>query len=162
MKLGEIKKLAKQTGFFEELETIDFSAGPSSFWLYRDRGEFLDVLSVSVYSTGSFFEVAVVCFKKELIDHCDMDLFPKGFYKHMRIISELYVSETKGLDSSTAWSCKSESEAITSLQKIAIIIKESADPWFQRITSDSAFFDSIAKGLRNREWGINLASKLNL
>ena len=124
MTLTKLKKTAKDCGFSDKMEALGFILGPSGFWFYRQRREFLDVFDFWLGSSGKWVEVPVVCYVDELITHYDMAKFPKGFTKNLSCLTNLWASRDGFGYSSDAWKVSDE-----------VVIKASfLEGWKSRLT----------------------------
>lgn len=165
MKLSEINKHLKESGqFIEDLKQLNFERGPSGVWFYRFRGAFLDVLAFWVSGSGRHLEVPVVCFKADLVEHCDMSTFPKGFIRDMPNISQTYVSKNEdGISKNQSpWRILNIEELSVTLELLSTTIINKIDPWLCEVNSDKEFFDRLTRQSIDKGYGHRIKDKLNL
>ena len=161
---AELKKHAKDIGFVEKMEMLGFKLGPDSFWFYRKRDGFIDYISFWVKSSGVFMGVPVICLKEELVKHCDMNKFPKGFNVDIPFYSSTYLNEECGVEiGHDPWRIKTPQEIKESLDELYQLVVSSAVPWFKHINSNEKLWESFTLNFREKTSTsevINLREKL--
>ncbi|MBF7073941.1 hypothetical protein ISG33_11070 [Glaciecola sp. MH2013] len=156
MRLTELKKIAKQSGFVEQMRDVGFTLGPDSFWFYRERGDFIDLFTFWIKSSGNWFEVPLYCLHKAHVEHCDMSLFPKGFMKGIPNLFDKTV-QTRDLDKGKNWEMQDEQQAINTLNDLANVFKKKAEPWFSAIDTNQKLHDSYSLRFQGSERAIRLS-----
>ena len=91
--LIKLKKKVRKLGFIDEMEKLGFFLGPDDFWFYRRRGDYLDVICFWDSSSRNWLTVPILCLKFDLIDHCDMSMFPEGFILKMPLFTDGFINE---------------------------------------------------------------------
>ena len=76
---SSLRKIVEASGFASQMRELEFELGPSHVWFYRLRGDFIDWFGFWPKSSGRWADVPVVCLKYDLVSHCDMSTFPRGF-----------------------------------------------------------------------------------
>jgi len=165
VKLTEINQhLNIHNDFCSRVEAVGFIKGPGTLWFHRNREPFIDVFAFWVSGTGNFLEAPVACFKRELVDYCEMEKIPKGFASSMPIHSEMKLSNSKkSLDRTRSpWRNKDKAELQSTLKELIEIIETTVDHWFLDIDSDIKYFENFPPYAQGDEYGLNIKSKLNL
>lgn len=162
MKLTELRKLAQYLGFVDRMQALDFALGPSGFWFYRKRDEYIDVFDFWMKSSMKWVQVPLVCLSEDIVVHCDMKEFPRGFNKGMPIYSGAFISKDGVEIGGGPWKVSSEEEVTNSLNELADVIESNVDPWFRRINSREALFSSFSERFRLTDEGRKIKEQLGL
>ena len=161
MNLTKLKKLSSETGFKERVEGLGFFQGPDAFWFYRNRGGFTDVIVFWIKSSKKWVEVPLVCVSDEIVSHCDMSEFPKGFTKGIPIYTGAFISKNGVEIGGGPWKIADEDTASESLNKLAMVIESDVDPWFKSIDSNQKLFQSFSDRFKETEEGMRLKKVLD-
>ncbi|WP_296062502.1 hypothetical protein [uncultured Amphritea sp.] len=132
---AELKKDAKKLGFISNMEGLGFKLGPTGFWFYRERGEFIDVIDFWMKSSMKWVEVPVICFIKDKVKHCDMAKFPKGFTTGMPCLSRMFAGRLGFEISGVPWKVADSETIKYTFNQLLELIKEEVDPWFKALDS---------------------------
>ncbi len=160
-KLSEIKQYSHAFGFAEQMHELGFSEGPNDLWFYRRRGDYIDVFLFWLKSSENWVSVPVTCLKYDLIDHCDMTEFPKGFASGVPIFTDSYINEEYGVEiGSDPWKVKDEKSIKITFDEIYKLFIESVDDWFKSINTDQQLFDSFSLNMKESESGMQYKEKL--
>lgn len=153
-KMSEIKKKAKELGFVEEMERLGFTLGPGDLWFYRFRGEYLDVIAFWGDSSQEWVDVPIVCYRKDLVDFCDMSEFPRKFVGKMHLYSSAFVNED-GVEvgAPLSWKVATDAEMEKTFSALEQLIKAKADGWLKNIDSDEKLWESIAVVVQEGSYG---------
>jgi len=158
----KLKKYSDEFGFTKELEKLGFQLGPNKFWFYRHRGEYLDLIVFWISSSKIYMTVPIDCQKIDIIKHCDMTNFPKGFMKNFGLNSDCFIDDEDLSYAGWDWEIETKSEVKITLSEILKLIKCHAENWFQNITTDKKMFYSYSLRMQESEFGQELKNELNI
>lgn len=160
--ITQIKKYIQDKGYIEQMEGLGFSLGPNELWFYRKRGAYLDTFSFWLKSNQIAVTTPIDCQRIDLIEHCDMSQFPKGFTKGYGICSDCFLDDEGFAYASWGWLVKTQEYMEESVDSIFEIFFEHGEPWLAIITNDEKMFHSYSLRFRETEAGEELKRKLNL
>lgn len=141
--LSQLKKKTTKLGYITEIEKLGFTLGSKDFWFYRRRGDVLDIIDVTISSSGNWAEVAISPYIDELIKHCDMDKFPDGFIENLSNPFEMFITE-EGIEHPWhKWRVEEDSDIEESFAFITKILVEEGDKWLQSIDSKEKVYKVI-------------------
>ena len=149
-------------GFILKMEKLGMHFGPDQFWFYRFRQDYLDIIAFWINSSKSFVTIPIICFKTDLIDHCDMEKFPRGFINGMSSLSSAFVNYNGISIGGDSWKIKAEEDVNISVKEIYKVIEEKGNPWLLNINDDKNLWDSIPMRIQQGNFGQALKEKLNL
>jgi len=142
--VAQLKKYGEELGFTEQMASLGFKLGPNKFWFYRERGDFIDYLDFWIKSSGCFLTIPVMCLKKDLVTHCDLEHFPKRFDKDIPFYSSTFVNEEYGVEiGSDPWKVESKKDIENTFSEAIELIRSSAEAWWKGIVDNQSFYDSF-------------------
>lgn len=147
-----LKKLFKSMGFLAELESLGFQLGPTRFWVYRRRGQFVDSIYLSTWTSGNTLRVKVNCNNEKLLNQKSYDIsnLPKGFEEIGSVVFR-YLGE-KGLEySHESWSLRTDEDIKATMVNVLEGIKKYADSWLRSIDSDEKLFDQLPPHVKKED-----------
>jgi hypothetical protein len=160
--LSEIKNYAKDKGYVNAMEELGFSLGPDKFWFFRKRGDYLDTLSFWLSSSKIVVTTPIDCQRFDLLNHCDLTRFPKGFTKGYGICSDCFLEDDGLMYAGWSWLVETQEQMEESVDKIFKVFKIHGEPWLAEITDDEKMFNSYSLRFRETETGEKLKKYLNL
>lgn len=158
----QLKSYAQEVGFVKKIESMGFTLGPDEFWFYRRRGDFLDLFLFWLDSSKKYVTTPIDCQKFNLIEHCNMELFPKGFSKNFGLCSDLFIEEEELIFASHLWEVETDEEMEESLDDILLIFEKHALPWFNNIIDDKKMFYSYSLRFQETTSGEELKKQLSI
>lgn len=158
----KLKQYCDELGFTKEIEKLGFHLGPKELWFYRHRGQYLDLIMFWICSSKKYMTVPIDCQKIDLIEHCDMKIFPEGFMKKFGLNSDCFIDDEELSYAGWDWEIETKNEVETTLSEILKLIKSHAENWFQNITSDEKMYYSYSLRMQESEFGQKLKKELNI
>ncbi|WP_028116275.1 hypothetical protein [Ferrimonas senticii] len=153
----ELSVIAKNVGFIEKIETLGFKLGPKQFWIYRERGNFIDYIGLQLSRSKCYVNVPITCFKKSLIEHCDMSQFPKGFNNGWPTYSSTCLKKYYGVEiGNDPRKVETPKDIEAMFNELLINIVNDGDPWLKNIDSDRKFYESFTVVFKESEEGQKL------
>ena len=92
-RLVDLRNQGIENNFVLNMLSYDFVLGPTGFWFFRLRGDYIDYFDFWIKSSGDFTTIPVTCLKRSLIDHCDMKKFPKSFDRNIPIWGDSFINK---------------------------------------------------------------------
>lgn len=159
----ELRKYAKSFGFIDKMSALGFELGSSGFWFYRLREGYIDYVGFWISSSKNWVTIPVTCLKYDLVSHCDMDKFPKGFEKGMPFYSSTFINEEHGVEiGAEAWKIKNIVDIEASLEVLYGLVELSADVWLKNIDSNQKLYDSYCGRFKDSEKSKEIRELLGL
>jgi hypothetical protein len=156
-----LRKLAQSSGFTIDMLKLGFSIGPSGLWFYRLRDDYIDFFEFWIKSSGNFATVPVTCLKIDLIDHCNMKEFPKGFTQGIPIWGDAFINDEYGIEiGGDPWSIKSEDDVLKTFKGITFLFYTGVNEYFTNIDSDRKLYESLSVRAKETQDGSKIKLKL--
>lgn len=143
--LAQLKKKVSELhlSFIKDMEGLGFSMGPGSFWLYRRRGDILDIIDFDVGSTGNWAKVNVMPMIDELMDDYDMSDFPKGFSKILSNPFSTVITEDGIEHPWHKWKVADDNSIRETFNALSKIMIEKGDAWLKAIKTKKDVYKLI-------------------
>ena len=159
--IKEIKKYGSEFGFTQAVTDLGFMLGPSGYWFYRKRAEFIDFVDIWRKSSGEWIQISMPVYVSEMIDGYDMSDFPEGFLSRLKNPSGTFLDEHE-VSASGVWKVGTREDAKRSFESASQAVASHGEQWFRSINTREALYSSIEEQVKEGPAGLRLRKALGI